>query len=116
MNNLIKDLIEKIEYFDFHNKNLTKEQTYKINKIKETIKDLKDINVWYEVAKNEVETAIEDIYNDSLYSKYKEKLEKITEEDISRIAWKVEDYDVWEDVYDSAKNEVYEEIGVDYNE
>ena len=31
-------LINNIEYFDYHNKNLTKEQYYKIDEIKEILK------------------------------------------------------------------------------
>ena len=40
---------------------------------------------------------------------------KLSDEDINRIAWKVQDYDVWGDLYDYARDDVYEEIGV-YNE
>lgn len=71
---------------------------------------LNNINVWFEVAKNEVITAIEDIYNDELYKGYEEKLEKISDDEINTIAWRVEDYDVWNDVYDYARNEILEII------
>ena len=77
---------------------------------------LKDINVYFEVARCEVETAIEDVLNDELYGEeYKDSLLKLSDEDINRIAWKVQDYDVWGDLYDYARDDVYEEIGV-YNE
>lgn len=78
------------------------------------VEKLNNINVWFEVARNEVITAIEDIYNDELYKDYEEELTNLSEDDINRIAWKIEDYNVWEDVYESARNEVLEEIEVEY--
>lgn len=80
------------------------------------VKELDKIDVWYEVARNEVITSIDDIYNDELYNGYKEKLDKLSESDINRIAWKVYDEDVWEDVYDVAKDEIKSEIGVYEND
>ena len=77
------------------------------------IEKLKGVNVWFEVARNEVITSIDDIYNDELYNGYQEELSKLSEEDINRIAWKVEDSDVWGDIYDMARNEIYDEIGVE---
>lgn len=77
------------------------------------IKRLKNINVWFEVARSEVITAIEDIYNDELYNGYEDKLERISDEEINTIAWRVEDDDVWEDVYDYARNEILEIIEED---
>lgn len=75
------------------------------------LKELDKINVWYEVARNEVETSIDDIANDSYYSdEDKKKLDTLTNEDINRIAWKVYDYNVWEDVYQSAREEIIEEL------
>lgn len=74
------------------------------------IERLENINVWFEVAKNEVITAIEDIYNDDLYKGYEEKLEKISDAEINTIAWRVEDYDVWNDIYESAREEILEII------
>lgn len=78
------------------------------------VEKLDNINVWFEVARNEVITAIEDIYNDELYKGYEEELTNLSEEDINRIAWKVEDSNVWEDVYESARDEILEEIEVEY--
>lgn len=80
------------------------------------VKELDKIDVWFEVARNEVKTAIEDIYNDELYNGYQEELGKLSESDINRIAWKVYDEDVWEDVYDVAKDEIKSEIGVYEND
>lgn len=80
------------------------------------VKELDKINVWFEVARNEVITSIDDIYNDELYNGYKEKLDKLSKSDINRIAWKVYDEDVWEDVYDVAKDEIKSEIGVYEND
>lgn len=76
------------------------------------VEKLDKIDVWFEVARNEVITAIEDIYNDELYKGYEEELTNLTDEDINRIAWKIRDYDVWEDVYESARDEVLEEMEV----
>lgn len=80
------------------------------------LEKLKNIDVWFDVARNEVITSIDDIYNDELYNGYKEKLDKLSESDINRIAWKVYDEDVWEDVYDVAKDEIKSEIGVYEND
>lgn len=77
------------------------------------IERLKEVNVWFEVARNEVKAAIEDVYNDELYNGYQKELDKLSEEDINTIAWRVEDSDVWGDVYDMARNEIYNEIGVE---
>ena len=75
------------------------------------LEKLKQINVYFEVVRYEVETAIEDVANDDLYRGYEDDLYKLSDEDINRIAWKVYDYDVWRDVYESARDEVIEEIG-----
>ena len=75
------------------------------------VKELDKINVWYEVARNEVETSIDDIANDEYYSdEEKKKIDTLTNEDINRIAWKVYDENVWEDVYQGAREEVVEEL------
>lgn len=75
------------------------------------IKRLSEVSVYFEVAKCEVETAIDDIANDEYYSvEKKKKLDTLTNEDINRIAWKVYDENVWEDVYQSAREEVVEEL------
>lgn len=72
---------------------------------------LNKINVYFEVVKYEVETAIEDVANDDLYRGYEEKLYKLSNEDINRIAWKVYDYDIWNDIYEFAREEVIEQVG-----
>ena len=109
----LNELEKNIEYFDYHNKNLTKEQDKRLMAIKCLLEELKNTHVWFEVARYEVETVIDDIYNDSLYEDYKEKLGKITDEDINRIAWKVSDNEyTWEVLHDITKNELYDEIGV----
>lgn len=74
------------------------------------VEELEKINVWFEVARNETITALEDIYNDELYRGYEKELEKISQEDIDAIAWRVSDYDVWDDVYESARYEILEII------
>ena len=107
----LKELEKNIEYFDYHNKNLTKEQDKKIMAIKCLLEELKNTHVWFEVARSEVETAIDDIYNDEYYSdEEKEKLDTLNTEDINRIAWKICDDVVWEDIYTSAREEIIEEL------
>ena len=100
----MKEFIEELE----HNQkiNLEKGLENRID-IDYVLERLNNINVWFEVARNEVITAIEDIYNDELYD-YEEELTNLTDKDINRIAWKVEDYDVWEDVYENARGEILE--------
>lgn len=101
MDEFIKELENKQKI------NLEKGLENKID-ISYVLERLDKINVWFEVARNEVITAVDDIYNDELYKGYEEELTNITEEEINRIAWKVEDYDVWEDVYDNARCEILE--------
>lgn len=73
------------------------------------VKELDKINPYFEVARGEVLTSIEDLYNDDVYD-FKDKLDKLSDEDINRIAWKVYDeYDIWHDVYDIARGEVEEQ-------
>ena len=79
---------------------------------KKEMEELKDINVYQEVCKAEIETAIDDIYNDELYSGYEEELSNLTDEDINRLAWKLNDMDIWDEIYSSARELVYEEINV----
>lgn len=75
------------------------------------VKELDKINVWHEVARNEVETSIDDIANDEYYSdEEKKKLDTLTNEDINRIAKKVYDADVWQDAYEYARGEIIEEL------
>lgn len=76
------------------------------------VKELDKINVWYEVARNEVETSIDDIANDEYYSdEEKKKLDTINDEDINRIAWKVYDNEfVWQDLYEFARDELVREL------
>ena len=107
---IIKDLKHNIDYFDYHNKNLTKEQEEKINNIKEIIDKIDNINDYFEVCKDEVISAIEDIYNDELYFEYQDKIEKIDNDTINTIAWKLEDYDIWGDIYEYAREEILEKV------
>lgn len=110
LDKLIEDLKNNIEYFEYHNKNLTKEQDAKIDNIKESIKRLEEVNVYFEVCKCEVISAIEDIYNDELYAEYESKIEKIDDDTINTIAWKIEDDDVWHDIYEYARDEIIRKI------
>ena len=72
------------------------------------VKELDKINPYFEVARGEVLTSIDDLYNDDVYD-FKDKLDKLSEEDINRIAWKVEDYDIFRDAYETARGEVEEQ-------
>lgn len=78
------------------------------------INALKNINVYQEVCKAEIETAIDDIYNDELYNdeETQKKLTDLTDEDINRLAWKLNDMDIWDEIYSYARELIYEEINV----
>lgn len=78
------------------------------------IEELKNIDVYQEVCKAEIETAIDDIYNDELYNdkETQKKLTDLTDEDINRLAWKLNDMDIWDEIYESARELIYEEIDV----
>jgi hypothetical protein len=103
----MNELIKELEYNQKINKEKGLENKIDIGYV---IERLEYINVWFEVAKNEVITAIEDIYNDDLYKGYEEKLEKISDDEINSIAWRIEDYNVWDDVYDYARSEILAKI------
>ena len=106
----MREFIEELE--NNQKINLEKGLENKVD-ISYVIERLNDINVWFEVAKNEVITAIEDIYNDELYNGYENKLERISDEEINDIAWKIEEDNVWDDVYDYARQEILEIIEED---
>ena len=81
--------------------------------IDEIIEKLNDVNVYWEVCRAEIKTAIEDIANDELYSdKYADKLMKLTDKDINKLASELEDWDIWSDIYEYARELVYEKINV----
>lgn len=84
--------------------------------IDKIIEELKKVNPYYEVARAEILTAIDDIYNDELYSGYEEELSKLTDEDINRLAWKLNDMDIWEEIYSSAREIIYDELNVSDDE
>ena len=113
----IREITEKlrknVEYFDYHNKNLTREQDEKINNIKDLIEKLDNFHSYWQVCRDEITCALEDIMNDDLYGEYEDQLEKITEEDINRLAWKLEDMDIWDDIYTYAREMIFEEIEID---
>jgi hypothetical protein len=77
------------------------------------IERLENINFYYETSRLEIETAIDDIYNDELYNdkETQKKLENLTMDDIDRLANYVDDdSDVWTGVYESARYYVLKEI------
>jgi hypothetical protein len=110
INDIEKQLKDVIDYFRFNNKNLTKKQDYKIEELKDILEKINKINVWYEVCRCEVVTAIEDINNDGSYRDYQGELDKLNDKEINRIAWKVYDEDIWEEIYQSAREELIEEL------
>lgn len=109
----LEEIDNNLDYFGYHNKNLTKQQDNRLMAIKGLVEKLKNTHLWFEVARNEVETAIDDILNNENYAEYQQELDKLTDEDINRIAWSVcDDEYSWESVYDVAKSRIYDEIGV----
>lgn len=106
----MREFIEELE--NNQKINLEKGLENKVD-ISYVIERLNDINVWFEVTKNEVITAIEDIYNDELYKGYENKLERISDEEINEIAWRIEEDNVWDDVYDYARQEILEIVEED---
>lgn len=100
---MIEQLIEELK---------KKKENQQVVVIDYVIEKLENIHLFFEVARTEVIQAIENMYDDEDYEDYKDKLDSLTDEDINRIAWKVEDYDVWDDLYYNAKNEISKEIGV----
>lgn len=107
----MREFIEELE----HNQKINMEKGLENRiDIDYVLERLKDINFYYETSRFEVETAIDDIYNDELYNdkETQEKLTNLTEEDINRLADYVDnDGDCWADVYNCARWYVFKEIG-----
>ena len=86
MQEFIEELKKNIEYFDFHNKNLTKEQDGKIYNIKEIIERLDNISILEEYIKNEIDWKLDDIINDEYINETDlKKIENLSKEDIDII-------------------------------
>lgn len=112
----MREFIEMLKY----NQNINFEKglenridiDYVIERLEEIEKET-DVSPYWKVSKIEVETAIEDIYNDELYNdkETQEKLTNLTDDDIDRLANYVDDdSDVWTGVYESARYYVLKEI------
>ena len=97
----MKELIEELE---------KKKENQEVVVIDYMLDKLKSINIFFEIARAEVECAIEDLCNDDLWGQYAEQLNNLSKSDINTLAWKVEDMDVWDDIYETARGVVLEEI------
>ena len=109
----MREFIEMLKY----NQNINFEKglenridiDYVIERLEEIEKD--NVSVYYKVAKDEVEMAIEDIHNDELYCYDEELMKQLDNINIDEIADKVyDDDDCWRDVYESARYYVLKEI------
>lgn len=107
----MREFIEELE----HNQKINMEKGLENRiDIDYVLERLKDINFYYEISRFEVETAIDDIYNDELYNdkETQQKLENLTMEDINRLADYVDnDGECWTDIYNCARWYVFKEIG-----
>lgn len=71
------------------------------------IKRLENINVFYEVCKDETQNAIEDLCNDELYDYLHEDIANINEEETDDIARNVYDLEEsFHDIYENARCEI----------
>lgn len=76
---------------------------------KYVIEKLQHINPYFEVARCEVESAVDDLWGDDLWScigHNTETLENLTDKEINELAWHVEDEDIWNDIYEVARGYV----------
>lgn len=107
----MREFIEELE----HNQKINMEKGLENRiDIDYVLERLKDINVYYETSRLEIETAIDDIYNDELYNdkETQQKLENLTMEDINRLAdYVYDDGECWTDIYNCARWYVFKEIG-----
>lgn len=105
----MREFIEELEYNQNINLEKGLENRIDIDYVIERLEDIeRNHNEYFEVCKNEIITAIEDLYNDELYSKYKDKIENIKNDDINTLSWKLYDYANWNDIYENARSEVIE--------
>lgn len=115
----MKEFIEMLKY----NQNINFEKglenridiDYVIERLEEIEKET-DVSPYWKVSKCEVETAIEDIYNDELYNdeETQQKLTNLKDEDINKLAdYVYNDGECWADIYNCARWYVFKEIGKD---
>lgn len=75
------------------------------------IKRLKEINVYWEVCNCEIQAALEDVCNDEVWGVYEKELDVIEKTSINYLTHKLYDYADFSDIYESARDEIIEEIG-----
>ena len=114
----MREFIEELKYNQKINMEKGLENRVDIDYVIERLEEIEkeeNISPYWNVSKIEVETAIEDIYNDELYNdeETQQKLTNLKDEDINRLADKVYDDDCWRDVYESARYYVLKEIESD---
>jgi hypothetical protein len=113
----MREFIEELKYNQNINFEKGLENRIDIDYVIERLEDIEkeeNVSPYWKASKCEVETAIDDIYNDELYNdkETQEKLTNLTEEDINRLADYVDDDgDCWADVYNCARWYVLKEIG-----
>ena len=113
----MQEFIEELK----HNQNINLkkglENRIDIDYVIERLEDIENKhNEYFEVCKSEIITAIEDLYNDELYSEYQDKIENIEQDDINTLSWKLYDYSNWDDIYENAREEILEKVGAFENE
>ena len=112
----MKEFIEMLKY----NQNINFEKglenridiDYVIERLEE-IEKAENISPYWKVSKCEVETAIEDIYNDDYTDEEtQKKLTNLKDEDLNRLINSVyNDGECWADIYNCARWYVFKEIG-----
>lgn len=110
----MKEFIEELKYNREVNINNDLENRIDIDYVIERLEEIEkdNVSVYYRVAKDEVEMAIEDIHNDELYCYDEELMKQLDNINIDEIADKVYDDDsCWRDIYNCARWYVFKEIG-----
>lgn len=112
---LILKLKDNVEYFDYHNKNLTKEQDKRLMAIKAILEGLQTSNVYHEVAMYNIEDAIDEFINEdeTISDEQLAELENLTEEDKNDMSWQLDNCYAWDDLYGRAKSILSKRIGCD---
>jgi hypothetical protein len=76
------------------------------------IERLKEVNVYWDVCKCEITSALEDVCNDELWGQYEKELDIIKKSSLNYLTHKLYDYADFSDIYDCARSEIIEEIEV----
>ena len=108
----MQEFIEELKHNQKINFEKGLENRINIDYVIERLEDIENKhNEYFEVCKNEIITAIEDLYNDELYSEYQDKIENIEQDDINTLSWKLYDYADFDEIYDNARYEILEKVG-----